>query len=254
MDPYLESEWWSDVHHNLTAVIRRILAKKLPGEYYPTVERYSVLDSEPEEDIGIFYPDVSVYQEQISKLSEPQAPYGDIEVLTPPSFTFPGFEVNISWIAIRELENNRLITAIEILSPVKKRSPGQEPYLRKQKRQRENGIHFLEIDLLRRGNRSFKQSIRTNYHYCVNLSRGNQSSLDIWTMTVRDKLPVIPVPLRYPDKDVSLDLGQVFEVAYDDGGYGKRIRYSQPPPPPSFSAQDDLWMKTLLKNHLQSPA
>jgi len=50
----------------------------------------------------------------------------------------------------------------------------------------------------------------------------------IWTL--RDCLPAIPIPLRPPDADVSIDLQELVGRVYDLGRYGRTLRHDQPLP------------------------
>ncbi|MBM4033530.1 MAG: DUF4058 family protein [Planctomycetes bacterium] len=63
---------------------------------------------------------------------------------------------------------------------------------------------------------------------------------------LRDKLPVIPVPLLYPDPDAPLDLGGVVAAVYERGAYARLIDYRQPPPPPPLSDADAAWLDERL--------
>jgi hypothetical protein len=63
---------------------------------------------------------------------------------------------------------------------------------------------------------------------------------------MQDSLPIIPVPLRSPDPDVPLELPQVMADIYDEAAYDLSIDYSQPPPPPTLSEPDALWLQKLL--------
>jgi hypothetical protein len=47
-------------------------------------------------------------------------------------------------------------------------------------------------------------------------------------MTVRQPLPVIPIPLKAPDPDYLSDLGAVFSNVYDRSGYCRSIDYGIP--------------------------
>lgn len=50
-------------------------------------------------------------------------------------------------------------------------------------------------------------------------------------MGLRDRLPVIPVPLLPPDADVPLDLQAVLHRTYDAADYGKYVYAEEPEPP-----------------------
>jgi len=64
---------------------------------------------------------------------------------------------------------------------------------------------------------------------------------------VRDKLPIVPVPLKSPDSDVQLDIGAALQEVYSRSRYDLSIRYDAVPPPPVLSEGDMAWLKGLLK-------
>lgn len=50
---------------------------------------------------------------------------------------------------------------------------------------------------------------------------------------IRDRLPIVPVPLKQGDPDVPLDLQAAFDVVYDRARYDLSLDYNadlQPPP------------------------
>jgi hypothetical protein len=68
----------------------------------------------------------------------------------------------------------------------------------------------------------------------------------LWTLTLQDILPIIPVPLREPDSNAVLDLQAAMNAIYDEAGYDLSIDYTQSPPPPALSDADREWMQQLL--------
>ncbi len=140
-----------------------------------------------------------------------------------------------------------LITAIEILSPVNKRSPGIEPYRKKRKRLQEAGVHLLEIDLLRRGQRIIRHNRLPHSHYLISLWRARSPGTEIWAINIKDPLPIVPIPLTSEDQDVVLDLGKVFKETYQTSRYEASIDYMERPPPPAFSKEEKQWMAALFK-------
>ncbi len=56
---------------------------------------------------------------------------------------------------------------------------------------------------------------------------------DVWAIGLRDRLPVLPVPLLPPDEDVVLDLQRAADTCYDLVHYERLLRglHSLPPRP-----------------------
>lgn len=69
--------------------------------------------------------------------------------------------------------------------------------------------------------------------------------VDVYAWGLRDRLPIIPIPLMPPDGDVQLDLSAVFASAYRRGRYDRRLRYDRPLLPPLGPA-DNTWAKQLI--------
>lgn len=249
MDPFLEDDLWPDVHQRLASVICELLAPQISPAYVARLNIYTVTDTAPEEDAGIMYPDVEVLRR---KVEEPAVAYGPAgpPPLTPASLTIPAtgpIEVRVPVVEIRDRKNNKLITAIEILSPVNKRRPGLQPYREKRKRLHEAGAHLLEIDLIRRGQRPFVHPYLPSSHYMATLMRAGVGRTEVWAFGIKDPLPVLPVPLKAPDEDAVLDLGRALTLIYDRGLYQLSIDYSQPPAPPAFGEEEIAWMKEIVE-------
>ncbi len=255
MDPYLEGAEWPDLHSSLANAIKRLLLPQISPRYTARVNKYIVKDTAPDEDLGIFYPDVELLNLRSGKVEEPAVAYGSSSKLTPPAFTatsHPVIEVPIPFIEIREVENNELVTAVEILSPVNKRAPGLEPYRQKCLDFYSNKVHLLEIDLLRRGKRPFNDPRLADAQYVVRLARWNSREQQYWTMTVKNPLPVVPVPLKPVDPDAILDLGGALNLVYEESFYqhSLNLNYRSEPPLPAFSKEEKVWTEALLKTHL----
>lgn len=250
MDPYLEGHLWSDFHHTLAVYIKAQLVSQISPKYLVRTEIYTVLDTAMEKDIGIMYPDVSVFKNQ--KIKEPAVAYGNQS--EPPAATPPTtiireqmpVEVRIPVIEIRDKAHNQLVTAIEILSPVNKRTPGLIPYRKKRKQLHESGVHLIEIDLLRRGTRPIKHPNLPQSHYLISLWRGNSVNTEIWAIDVKDALPIINVPLLPIDDDAVLAINRAFIEVYQMSQYQTEIDYTKSPVLPTFSKSDQEWMRNLF--------
>jgi len=245
MDPYLEGHLWPDVHNSLAYLISVQLTPRLGLPYVVHMNNYTVEDTSPEEDIGIMYPDVEVFH----RIKEPVAAYG--RPITPETLVLPAIkpvEVHIPVVEIRDRKNNKLVTAIEILSPVNKRKPGLEPYREKRLRLHYAGVHLIEIDLLRRGERPLEHPYLPKSHYLVSLIRAGTGKTQVWAVDVKEPLPVIPVPLKQPDEDTFLDLDKALKDLYEQRSFEKSIDYNELPPPPAFSEADLIWMQAVKPN------
>lgn len=90
-------------------------------------------------------------------------------------------------------------------------------------------VHLLEIDLLRRGGRVLFETDPPPANYYVYLSRfTNRPYTDIWPIDLRDRLPVVPVPLLPPDVDVLLDVQRAVDACYDLVHYERLLDYTVP--------------------------
>ena len=268
MDPYLEGAVWSDVHQALAYEIRRTLAPHIRPKYFARLAIQTVQDRTPETEIGILYPDVEILQRRPTPLP-PSAPLfaGGVAVAEAtrsitPALTVPllTFEVRLVRVEIYDTEHHQLITAIEILSPINKREPDLSKYRHKRERLEAAGVHILEIDLIRRGQRPiltprvYDQARLTAAHYLITLTRAGSEALEAWPVQLADRLPVVAVPLRAPDQDVSLDLEAILMTIYDQAGYDLSLDYRQPPPPPAFDQSTSEWIDQILSAYRQVSA
>lgn len=153
------------------------------------------------------------------------------------------------WIEIRTAGegDERLVTAIEILSPTNKTpgARGRELYLRKQRELLGSSTHLVEIDLLRGGPHftavplDFLRAAVGPFDYHVSIHRSDRpEDFLVYPIQLPEPLPEIAVPLLPGDPEVPIDLQAVFDHAYDVGPYRRRIRYAEsnpvPPLPPAL--------------------
>ena len=138
------------------------------------------------------------------------------------------------------------MSVIEILSPVNKREPNLSRYQDKVTNLHHAAVHILEIDVLRRGTRIHTDPRLRSATYLVTLTRALEYKLEAWPLSLQDKLPTVPVPLRPPDPAVPLDLSAAFAEVYDEAAYDLSLNYRQPPPPPPLSPADAAWLETAL--------
>ncbi len=254
MDPYLEGELWQEFHERLAHQISEQLLKVLPPKYVALLAKRYVLHRPSvglltlPEDHRVIYPDVHVAHTP-PRVAEAAVAYGS-EVATPPAAQLPNLmaeEVPVMSVEVRDTANRRLVTVIEILSPVNKMGDGAIEYADKRLSLMGTSVHLLEIDLLRRGQRLLFEGDPPPADYYVYLSRFTRRPYtDVWPISVRDRLPVVPVPLLPPDPDVPLDLQRAVAACYDLVHYERLLDYTVLPPPPPLGEADSVWLSDLL--------
>ena len=242
MDPYLEGSLWTTLHATLPIEIVRQLIPQLGPTYMALPVERMVL--EMPEDVAIMaatiIPDASVVTTGPSYGSGAATLEAPLHVTT----LIPTPVPHVS-IEIRDTRKRELVTAIEILSPTNKRGDGRQEYLAKRRQILLSTAHLIEIDLLRRGQRVPVLERLPEVPYFVYVSRFEARPIsDVWPIRLQDPLPIVPVPLRHGDPDISLDLQAAFTGAYDLLQYGRGIDYHQPPEIPLDSA-DAAWVAAL---------
>jgi len=156
-------------------------------------------------------------------------------------------EVPVLSLEIRDVAERRLVTVLEILSPVNKRGDGAREYVTRRTELLQTHTHLLEIDLLRRGGRIPLAGHLPQAPYYVFLSRFTQRpQTEVWAIGLRERLPTVPVPLLPPDKDIPLDLQSAIDACFALVGYERLLNYHEDPPPPPFSAADAAWIAARL--------
>jgi len=239
MDPFIEDRLiGSDFHNRLADEISATLNRKIRPNYfaaltpYVTYEVIEILTSK----LHSVRPDIGVLQSESHRLATSAA-----TVMDPPqAHSSTEFELPLELMSIelRQVGTDRLITAIEILSPVNKQRTHEAriDYLRKRRDLIRSQTHFIEIDLLRGGERTPLDPPVDRASYYVSLSRvDSRPRLDVWTIQLDSRLPRFPVPLDEGDPDVVVDLGEIVSSVYERGGYDARIDYAQPVPSPALS-------------------
>ncbi|MFO0950986.1 MAG: DUF4058 family protein [Isosphaeraceae bacterium] len=248
MNPYLEQpSVWPDFHTEFLTSLRRILAPTLGPDYIVRLEQHIyVHDIPPGPRRLVGRADVA-----LTEASNATAGSGGLGVLEAPALVnLPALDAErVPYLEIRDRSGQTLITVIEFLSPSNKR-PGadRESYLAKRREILASPAHLVEIDLLR-GGRPMPADDRADADYSVLVSRAERRpQAEFWPIRLRDRLPVIPIPLRTPEADAAVDLQAVLERAFNGPNYEAYIYQGTPEPP--LTADDDAWAGGLLAESL----
>lgn len=213
MDPYLEGARWMRFHAELSVEIARQLSARLSPRYVAhTNERFVTTAFDADEGVA------TVIREPIRHLT----------------------------VEIRGADDDRLVTAIEVLSPTNKRGDGWEEYRAKREQILRSTAHLIEIDLLRTGRRVPMRKPLPARPYFVLLGRAEQRPFtDVWPLGLKEPLPTFPVPLLAGDADISHDLQEAVTSVYDTFHYARTIDYSHPPEIP-LPPEDVAWAEERL--------
>lgn len=166
---------------------------------------------------------------------------------------FPSLDEDLyeSYLEIQDRENERLVTAIELLSLTNKTpGPGRESYLRKQEEVVCAAANLVEIDLLRGGRHTVAPTLQLTgteqFYSLVCVWRAAKSRHEVYFIRLPQRLPRIRVPLLPEDNDVGLDLQALLTRCYDAARYELDIDYCRNPET-ELSPEDAKWQDERLR-------
>jgi Protein of unknown function (DUF4058) len=251
MDPYLELQTaWPDFHNRLIAEICNELGKSLPDSYVARVDERIEIASSALEPPTSFRPDVLVGRFEPGPTSaEIGSATSRMAMLEPTLVEIldrDPVELRVTWVEIRALPELDLVTAIEVLSPINKAGQGRQAYLEKRDKLHASRVNLVEIDLLLGGAPlPMKRRIEPGAYYAI-VARGARLPVaEVYRWSVRDPLPLIPIPLREPDADLLIDLAVLVTRVYDLGRYARTLRHGAPPPETtSLTPEDSAWIES----------
>ena len=251
MDPYLEGRW-SDVHVKLISYIGETLQPALPSALRARAEERVLLEEEgSEEPVRTYRADVVVVESTRRRAQAPAA----VGTLEPPEpvhikLSEPVFDRFLQIIDVTN--NNRVVTAIEVLSPWNKmKGRLNDAYRRELDDYIRASVNVVEIDLLRssRGYLLVTNAdlpARVARPYLITVHRTwDPGTWALYGFGLREPIPPIHVPLRPTDQPVVLHLQPLIERVYVGGGHDD-IDYSKPPVPP-LEGEDAAWADELLR-------
>ena len=245
MNPFLEQpDTWEDFHNTFLSYARAVIQNQVRNKYIVKVEmRLYLHELSGEErryfgraDVGLSTPNAAP-----STTSETSTLTAPMELWLP---AVAIDEERQTFLEIRDTLSRRLLTVIELLSPSNKTGPDRDDYLRKRRLLLRGGIHLVEIDLHRGGQRPSPPDLPLCDYYVLVSRAPARPRVGIWPISLREPLPVIPIPLNPPDPDVPLDLQALLHEVYDDAGFGNYIYNERPDPP--LNPDDKAWARQFV--------
>lgn len=248
MNPWLELNW-RETHASLVVYARDQLQPKLPAGLRARVEEDVAIDAE-DEHLGHLRPDVHVTEEWNGGAGTATAAVSDAVALGIIVLEEPFVQRHIEIVDRKGV----VITAIEFLSPFNKEAgEGFRRYRDKQLTYMAGHINLVEIDLLRGGSfalavtrDNFTVKGRADYMACIYRTQ-RPARRHVFPMSLRERLPDLPIPLRPADKEITLELQPLIDACCERGAYGPSD-YGAPVDPP-FSSEDAAWAAGLLGQH-----
>ena len=246
MDPYLERpDLWPNVHSRLIVAIADHLAPRLRPRYYVAVEERTTRPG-PDDLFFSIRPDVAVVGPL--RLAEPtgllyRATSGGSVIVDLP---LPD-EIRETYLEIRAMPSDQVVTVLEILSPTNKRSgEGRRQYEEKRLILLGTLTHLVEIDLLRGGQPMSMRGHPPGADYRILISRARQRPrAELLAFSVREPIPPFTLPLLPGDDEPLVELNHLLHEVYDRAGFDLRIDYSGAPDPP-LVGEDRAWAESLL--------
>lgn len=243
MNPYLErDDVWPDFHHRLISRIADALADQVDPRYLVKIEEQLYVQESP----GLPHRVGPRADVGVKRGGEVAASGSSLSVLEAPTrihLPWPIIEEQ-AFLEIRDRSSRELVTVLELLSPTNK-GRHRDQYLFKRDRVLVTTAHLVEFDLLR-GGEPTPSPDRPDCDYSVLVSRAERRpEADYWPIGLRDRLPMVPIPLREPDRDATLDLQALLHDVYDAGRYA-RYAY-EAVPTPALRPEDAAWAEQVVR-------
>jgi hypothetical protein len=240
MDPYLEHPaLWPDSHNSLIIAIADELTPEVAPRYYIGLGR-RLYRLQLDDVLFVGHPDIAAMAHQPAP--KPLAETGVLEVEVPMID-----EVGENFLEIREVHTHRLVTILELLSPVNKlNNEGRQQYLQKRSNILLSQTNLVEIDLLRAGNPMpvVGQPVASDYRILVSRA-WQRSRAQLEPFNLQQRIPLFPLPLLRQDDPPEVDLGAVLHALYERARFDLWLDYTQPPVPP-LGEEDTAWAGELL--------
>lgn len=253
MNPYMEQpSLWKTLHFRLISILDRLIRAQIKPPFYCSVEERVYLALKES-----VIPDVIVIDRENAPHNPQNAAVTTLAPDVPLTIVAEDEEVTEKFLEIRLAGRpGKVVTAIEVLSPKNKKreSIGRDVYIVKQRQYVNSESNLIEIDLLRNGTYSLAapyEGIRRYHpeawHYGICLHRAGEGAVyDLWLCSVRERLPIISIPLTEDMPDLVLDMNEAISMLYEEGSYEMVLDYHQEPPSPMLP-EDARWLDALLR-------
>lgn len=212
MDPFIEYDCWNNFHSRMILSIADDVVHKNDLPFVATID-------------DIIYPFVP-------------PPGSNAKWIGPPP--------KQHHVCLRRCRDPKPFTIITMLCPTTKGGSGTEKYIRHREDFLRQGMHLVEIDLLRLGEKlpAFETVAVNNFGAVV--TRADQpANAQIYQWSLTDRLPRIGIPLADGVPDVELDLQEAFDGLYHRAGFDYALPYDMRCMT-NMSAEQLAWVESCL--------
>lgn len=251
VDPFIEDQhYWADFHLRFMNYWCEAIADHLPSNYEARLEeRIRLVQRSPRKKGIDRRPDIVVERRTTGRTRSDGTLLAVKPTLRPVPVELPIVEEHRQTrIKILHRPDRQLVAVLELLSPDNKRGAGHDAHLEKRSELiwQSPPIHLVELDLLLRGRRLPGEPLPAGdfFYFVWHSERRNHADAYAWTL--RDRLPVVPIPIRAPDADCMSDLAEVYRMAFERGRYGETLDYDKPLKL-SLPVADLRWAMKLVK-------
>jgi hypothetical protein len=260
MDPFLETNpIFHELHTQMLAEAQAQLQPQLRPKYVARLERHLSEGGVWDLEVGVASLERKEPDITIARGSPEQGSSGSTAVLARPTAS-ASEELDADELALRKQRRiviyvqarpRLAVTTIELLSPSNKEpgAIGQMRYLEKRSSALHGGLHWVEIDLLRAGQRPpIPMELRESADYLAYVAQATPTGWNhlAYAWHLRDRLPKLPIPLLGADQ-AQLDLEVCFREAYDRIAADDEADYADDPPPPPLKSDDVAWVDAVLR-------
>src|SRR5262249_28603182 len=104
--------------------------------------------------------------------------------------------------------------------------------------------NYVEIDLLRGGHRPPVEGLPLCHYYALVSRPDTRPRAGLWPIQLRERLPVLPIPLQPPRRAAHWVLKAVLARASDPAAPAPRLPH--PPPSPRLAPDDAAWAQQFI--------
>jgi hypothetical protein len=255
MDPWLERPFvYPGFHNDFLTYLRAALSTRLPAGFAVNGQSRVYVDAEHRQvrvpDLGVTGP-----VETGGGAAVATAGLARVGMLAAGAEPTPDPTTEV-YLEILTDDDERLVTAVELLSPSNKEpGEGRKEYLKKQAECKTAGVNLVEIDFVRGGRHTTavpEARLRAlapggyDYHVCVTVE-GDSREYFVAPFALAARLPTIGVPLTLDREPVTVELQPVFDRCYDEGGFDRLVKYATRDPVPPLTPEQKAWADAILK-------